>query len=274
MADWLLAGDVHANGIKIHYYRTGGGKPPIVLCHGATDNGLCWTPVARALEENYDVIMLDSRWHGFSDGPADGNSPDCQVDDLAGFVQALGLEKPVVMGHSMGANTALMAASHYPELARAIILEDPPIREPAERENPGQAQPFMDRMRQDLLKYKGMSREGLIEMIHSQAPAWSEDELGPWADSKLQVSLNFVESRKNRPMPVTLWDDLRKITCPVLLITADPERGAIITPEITQKAAEVLPSMKVVRINGAGHSIRREAFGAYMEAVKDFLAQV
>lgn len=58
MSDWL-AEDIHANGIKIHYNRTGGSKPPIVLCHGATDNGLCWTPVASALEVNYDVIMPD-----------------------------------------------------------------------------------------------------------------------------------------------------------------------------------------------------------------------
>jgi pimeloyl-ACP methyl ester carboxylesterase len=273
MADWL-AGDVHANGIKIHYYRSGGAKPPIVLCHGATDNGLCWTPITRVLEENYDVIMPDARWHGFSDGPAEGNSPDCQVEDLVGFVQALKLEKPVLMGHSMGANTVLKAASRYPELARAAILEDPPLREPQEIESSGQAQPFVERMRQSVLGYKAMSREGLIEMIHSQAPAWSEDELGPWADAKLQVSLNFMETRRNRPMPDSPWDDLAKITCPVLLITADPERGAIITPEVAQRASQVLPSIKVVRIHNAGHSIRREAFGFYMAAVKGFLSQV
>jgi pimeloyl-ACP methyl ester carboxylesterase len=273
MADWL-AGDVHANGIKIHYYRTGGAKPPIVLCHGATDNGLCWTPVARALEDNYDVIMPDSRWHGFSDGPLDGNTPDCQVEDLFGFVQALGLRKPVLMGHSMGANTAFQAASRYPALAKAIILEDPPFREPVEREKPGQSQPFIERMRQSLLGYKAMSRQELVDMIHNQAPAWSEDELGPWADSKLQVRLNFVEGMKDSPMPSCPWEDLVKITCPVLLITADPERGAIITPEVAQKAAEALPLLKVIRIHGAGHSIRREAFDPYMVAVIGFLALV
>jgi N-formylmaleamate deformylase len=273
MADWI-AGDIHANGIKIHYTRTGGSKPPVLLCHGATDNGLCWTPVALALEDNYDVIMPDSRWHGLSDGPAVGNSPDCQVEDLFGFVHALGLKKPVLMGHSMGASTVFQAASRYPDLARAIILEDPPFREPVQNENSGQAQPFIGRMRQSLLEYKTMSRAALVEMIHKQAPSWSEDELGPWADSKLQVSLNFVEMMKNRPRPASPWEDLPKITCPVLLITADPEKGAIITPEIAQKAARVLPSLTVVNIPGAGHSIRREAFGPYMVAVKEFLASV
>ena len=55
MAQWQ-SGDVTANGIKVHYTRTGGDKPPLVLNHGATDNGLCWTPVATALEAEYDVV--------------------------------------------------------------------------------------------------------------------------------------------------------------------------------------------------------------------------
>ena len=273
MSDWL-AEDIHANGIKIHYNRTGGSKPPIVLCHGATDNGLCWTPVASALEVNYDVIMPDSRWHGFSDGPLEGNTPDCQVEDLFGFVQALNLKEPVLMGHSMGASTVFQAAARYPDLARAIILEDPPFREPVQNETSGQAQPFIGRMRQSILENKAMSRDALIKMIHERSPSWSEDELGPWADSKLQVSLNFADRMGKHPISGTPWDDLVKITCPGLLITADPEKGAIITPEIAQKAASLLPSLTVVRISGAGHNIRREAFGPYMAAVKEFLARV
>ena len=271
MVNWL-AGDVHANGIKIHYYRTGGTKMPLVLNHGATDNGLCWTPVATALEGQYDLIMPDSRWHGFSEGPADGNSPDCQVEDLVGFVQALGLEKPVLMGHSMGANTVFQAASRYPKLARAIILEDPPFREPVAEENPGQAQSFFAQVRQSLLKYKAMSREELVEMIHLQSPSWQKGELGPWADSKLRFSFNILTA--DEPAAVDWPATVRRITCPALLITADPEKGAIITPDVAQKAVQALPSLRVVRIQGAGHNIRREAFEPYMEAVKNFLAEV
>jgi len=52
MKDWL-EGDTTTNGIKIHYYRTGGDKPPVVINHGAGDDGLCWTRVAKALEKDY-----------------------------------------------------------------------------------------------------------------------------------------------------------------------------------------------------------------------------
>ena len=64
MNNWT-EGDVITNGVRMHYYRTGdGSKPPLVLCHGFSDSGLCWTPTARALEADYDVVMIDARGHG------------------------------------------------------------------------------------------------------------------------------------------------------------------------------------------------------------------
>ena len=61
LAHWIQ-NDLLVNGVRLHYYRTGhGDKPPLVLVHGFSDNGLCWTPVARDLEAEYDVIMPDMR---------------------------------------------------------------------------------------------------------------------------------------------------------------------------------------------------------------------
>ena len=82
MSKWT-SGDVVANGIKIHYNRTGGDKPPVVLAHGFTDNGLCWTRAAQVLEQDYDVIMYDARGHGFSDAPESGYSTEDHAADLA-----------------------------------------------------------------------------------------------------------------------------------------------------------------------------------------------
>src|SRR5882672_8468662 len=73
MPEWF-SGDIVANGLRIHYSRTGGDKPALVLSHGATDSGLCWTRVARALEADYDVILPDARGHGLSDAPPSGYS--------------------------------------------------------------------------------------------------------------------------------------------------------------------------------------------------------
>jgi pimeloyl-ACP methyl ester carboxylesterase len=60
------------NGISIHYLRTGGAKPPVVLLHGLRGSGARWTPLARALEGEFDVVMPDSRGHGDSSAPPHG----------------------------------------------------------------------------------------------------------------------------------------------------------------------------------------------------------
>ena len=66
----------------------------------------------------------------------------------------------------------------------------------------------------------------------------------------------------------------RKIASPTLLVTADVTMGAIISPEMGQKASELNPLIQVAEIPGVGHNIRRENFGAYMDAVRNFLRQL
>ncbi|MGD0100647.1 MAG: alpha/beta fold hydrolase [Acidobacteriota bacterium] len=118
-------GSLIIDGIKIHYYRSGGRKPAIVLLHGGTDDGLCWGRTARELAEQFDVIMPDAQGHGFSDRLDAEFSFDNHTKHVAGLVKELGLEKPVIMGHSMGAGITCSVAMEYPDLPKAIILEDP-----------------------------------------------------------------------------------------------------------------------------------------------------
>src|SRR5947209_20441227 len=113
MMEWETA-EIGANGIRIHYYRTGGQKPPAVLAHGATDDGLCWTRLARVLESEYDVIMPDARGHGLSEAPETGYTSEDRAADIAGLIEALRLDKPAIGGHSMGGSTAFYVAANYP----------------------------------------------------------------------------------------------------------------------------------------------------------------
>src|SRR5262249_34154967 len=121
--DRWQSGDIEANGLRLHYTRTGGAKPPLVLAHGVMDDGLCWMRVARALEADYDVIMVDARGHGRSDAPETGYGPTEQAADLHGVITGLGLRRPAILGHSMGANTTLVLAGTYPDVPGAILLE-------------------------------------------------------------------------------------------------------------------------------------------------------
>src|SRR5512135_700458 len=105
MSKWL-DGYVNANGLKLHYYRTGENKPPVVFNHGAGDDGLCWTHIVKELEDDFDVIMPDARGHGKSgSGKGDYSTPS-RVADLACLIHELKLEAPIVGGHSMGADTS------------------------------------------------------------------------------------------------------------------------------------------------------------------------
>jgi pimeloyl-ACP methyl ester carboxylesterase len=270
VAAWQ-SGDVVANGIKIHYHRTGGGRPPLVLSHGATDNGLCWTRLAGALESDFDVIMPDARGHGLSDAPEQGYGGAERAADLAAFIGALVLERPAVGGHSMGAGTTLRLVADHPGLASCAILEDPGFRDapPSEAEQADRAA----RMREQAAARRAASRQALIDQCRTDNPTWAEEELGPWAEAKQQVSLSFAGGLRLAERPD--WRELLpKVSCPVLLITADPERGGIVTPEIAAEAARLAPDLEVVRLPGAGHNVRREQFDAYLGAVRAFLARV
>lgn len=270
MAEWQ-SGAVDANGVTIHYTRTGGNKPAVVMAHGVTDNGLCWSPLARELERDFDLIMVDARGHGKSDGPGGSYGPDVQAEDLAALITALGLEKPAVLGHSMGAGTALVLAGTHPDLVGSILLEDPPAWWTDWYGSP-EAREMVGGMRERAQGYKGLSRDDLLVTGREGHPAWSEAELQPWVDAKMAFSPNVLvvfepNNRANVDWPATLG----KITCPVLLIMADEERGGIITPERADALRAMVPQTEVAYIPGAGHNIRREQFGPYIEVVREFL---
>lgn len=95
----------------------------------------------------------------------------------------------------------------------------------------------------------------------------------PWADAKQWFSPNVLsifgrDNATSADWPVVL----RRITCPALLITGDPERGAIVTDESAAMLEALVPHLQIAHVPGAGHSIRRDQFGRYMELVRGFLA--
>jgi N-formylmaleamate deformylase len=270
MRNWR-SGDITANGISLHYTRTGGDGPPLVLAHGMADSGLCWSRVAGVLETEYDVIMPDARSHGQSGRSAGDYDSEIQASDLAGFIEALELGRPVVGGHSMGAMTTVFLAASRPDLLRAAILEDPPFWPATTRLSDEEVESRLVERRRGLESDQAGGREVLLARGRADNPLWADEEFEPWVDSKMAldtVALPRLSQTLN-------WREaLARIEAPTLLLTGDPERGAIVTPKIAHEAADIQPLVHVVRIAGAGHSIRREQFKQYLEAVGNFLAGV
>jgi pimeloyl-ACP methyl ester carboxylesterase len=269
MPDWI-SGDIETNGIKMHYYRTGDDKPQLVLSHGATDDGLCWTRVACALESEYDVIMPDARGHGLSDAPQMGYTSSNHAADLAGLITGLNLNRPAVGGHSMGAGTTLRLVAEHPELVRCAFLEDPGFRSGAEPIGTGTGNP-REAIRAMVVEGRAHGRDAVIARGRANSPTWDDSEFGPWADAKLHVSSYFLDSMR-RGFANEWRELLARVQRPVLLITSDPDKGGIVTPETAAAAQQLLPALRVVRLEGAGHNIRRERFDGFVSCIREFLA--
>lgn len=264
---------IESNGIRLHYTRTsqtGNGKPTLVLLHGFSDDGLCWTPIAQALENTYDILMVDARGHGRSEGPPTGYGHDQHAADVADLIKKLNLRKPLVLGHSMGAVTTLMLAASYPDLPGAILLEDPPpfwappkvLTEQNQRRSG---------MGQWIVELKRKTFDEMMAENRANEPNWPEGEREPWVNSKIRMSFNVLNGfTENRDL------DMRKavtqITCPALLLIADTARGGITSAEQAADLHSLVPQLKIAHITNAGHSIRRDQPAAYLDAVRAFLA--
>jgi pimeloyl-ACP methyl ester carboxylesterase len=123
MQDCLLT--IPNTGLRLHY-RTWGdeGARPMVLLHGLASTLRIWDLVAPHLAERYFVAAYDQRGHALSDKPPTGYDLPTMLADMAGFVDALGLDRPVVVGHSWGASLALAYAATYPERCSGLALVD------------------------------------------------------------------------------------------------------------------------------------------------------
>lgn len=262
MASWTT-GICKANGIDVHYLRTGGDKPPVVLLHGLMTSGACWVPLARALEKDYDVIMPDARGHGNSSAPERGYRYDSLAADVMSFIDVLGLASPVMVGHSMGGMTAAVVASW--KRLRGLVLVDPPFltperqREVYESDVADQHRRILSRPRQDLLaemlgRHSRRSRE-IIELL---------------VQARFQTSLSVFEVlTPPNPDYVQL---INTIDVPSLLVIGDV--GSVVIPEMAAELASLNQRLEVVQIKEAGHGVPYDQPERLSAVIQAFLRSV
>jgi pimeloyl-ACP methyl ester carboxylesterase len=263
-------GVIEANGLQLHYIRTGSGdQPALLLLHGLTDNGRYWSRTAAALADRFDVIMLDQRGHGQSARPSGGYSADTMAGDAAGVVRALHCAPLTVLGHSMGGSVAMALAAAYPDLVTRLLLLDPVLSRAAGEEDSGeQRRQRMDEWRRATLANQQRSLTELERRCIAQHPAWSSEDCHYWAESNLQVYPDAIPLFQVQQA----WPDLiGRIRCPVLLIYGDSDLGSIVDEDLAAEVARVAPNVTVAHIAGAGHSAHREQFDAFIAAVRAFL---
>lgn len=109
------------SGVRLHYQRIGTG-PDLVMIHGLTGNLAVWhLQIVSELSDHFRVLTYDLRGHGMSDAPPTGYSPDEMATDLLELMDGLEIERPVIAGHSYGADVALYLAAREPARVREVF---------------------------------------------------------------------------------------------------------------------------------------------------------
>ena len=261
---------IKINNARLNYYRTGDRKkPPLVLVHGFSDSGLCWLKTAIDLESDFDVIMPDARGHGQSER-INHNEPMDMASDLAGMITKLDLKHPVVVGHSMGAMAAFQMSVRCQKIPRALVLEDPPWWQLQTQSEQSQSQnnPFASWI-------EGIQRlplEKVIAQTRLEHPTWPEWTLQTWCPAKMQLDTNIFLTPN---IEGNTWlEEISRLSCPTLIVTADPQKGGIVTPEIAVRAKKLNSLCQVVNFPGIGHHIRFEDYQKYMNTLRTFFSEL
>jgi N-formylmaleamate deformylase len=249
------------NGRDIHYTRTGRNGLPVILLHGLTANGVCWTLVARELESDYDVIMPDARGHGKSSVPDEGYGYEDQAKDVVGLIQALSLPAPILIGHSMGGMTATVVAGQNPKLLRGLILADPSFLSPQVQREVRDSD-VADQHRRMLT----MSLDEIVAEARARHPQRSPEFLELIARSRLQTSLRAFEVLKQPYPDYKQW--VRSIDVPALLVIG--EQG-VVSSELATELQGVNPKLQVEKIPNAGHGLHYDQPERFAAIVKSFL---
>lgn len=266
-----------ANGLRLHYLAWGeASAPPLVLLHGFMDHAHRWDTFARAMQDRFHVLAFDARGHGESDwAPAGDYARDRMIDDLDGFVRALKLSRPALVGHSMGARIAYFYAAKNPEaVSKLVIVDMGPELNPAGGR----------RIRTGVLAQDNFaSPEELFEAARavnarpSDADLWNrvqyglkQREDGRWI-WRADPSLRNPARRPPPRDPAFEWALLGKIACPTLVV-----RGAesdLLTADIATRMADALPNGSWVEVPDCGHSVSTDNPEGFAAAVRPFLTE-
>lgn len=260
MSSWVT-GQCAAGGVTLHYVRTGGPKPPLVLLHGLMGNSACWTPVARALEADFDVVMPDARGHGRSSAPLQGYRYDDHASDVVGLIRELELATPVLLGHSMGGMTAAVVASQIGRRSGGVILADPTFLSP-ERQREVRDSDVAEQHRRLLSRDK----DDLLAELRLRHSHRSPEIVAILAEARLQTRLSAFDVLT--PPNPDYRQLVRTIGVPILIVLGD-------TPVVSIETARELQSLnarvRIEQIQNAGHGLPYDQPERLAAVVRSFL---
>ena len=261
--------NVEVNGLRVAYRRAGSG-PALVCVHGGLGDSRDWRRQLDGLGDEFTVVAWDAPGCGGSDDPPESFRLPEYADCLAGFLAALGLERPHVCGLSFGGGLALELYRRHPRVPRSLVLASayagwagslPPevVRERVERA-----------LREAELPPEQWVRGYLPGLFTSSAPPELLEEA---AAIMLDVRRAGMRAMVRGFAEADLRDVLGGIQVPTLLLYGDADRRS--PPEAV--AAELhrrIPGSRLAVLPGVGHAANMEAPDRFNAEVREFLRSV
>jgi len=265
------------NGLRFHYLDWGNATArPLIALHGFTSHAHSWHTFARALRDRYHVVALDQRGHGETEWATDYHAAR-RVEDLRGFITELGIQRPVLVGLSMGGRCVYQYTARYPnEVERLVIVDIAPESAPegTQRINAGiQAQVVFDHPEEAFQA----ARRANPRPPDAELRARTEHGLVQRDDDKwtfrYDVALRRTPGARRVATPQEIeqdWQSLKNITCPTLLVRG--ESSDILSPELAQRMVQAIPNCRLVEVPNSGHSVPLDNPTGFLNAVEPFLA--
>ena len=247
-----------ANGLRLSYAEQGANKGmPLILLPGIADSWRIFEPLLAELPESIHVYALSQRGHGDSDRPTTGYRTQDFVEDLRMFMDALQIQKAVIVGASSGGFTARNFAAAHPERTAGLILLGMPAT------LAGRPNPFAEL--KDPID-PGFVRSFAESVLSRPAPA---DALDSMVAENLKAPARVWLETSNGLFKETFPGELAKVQAPTLIVWGD--RDPIITNENQLALAEAIKGSMLIMHPGSGHMLYWEEPALIARDIVDFL---
>lgn len=252
---------VRANGIRQHLIHHPGPGPALLLIPGITSPAITWSFVGERLAERFDVHILDVRGRGLSEAGDLDYTLDAMADDAVALAERM--SRPIVMGHSMGARTAIRAARRNPAPLSGLVLVDPPMSGPGRRPYPASWAWYGDSIR--------LAQEGCgAEAMRKFCPTWRDEQVALRAEWLHTCQWGAIRTAFDGFAIDDIHADLPAIQLPMRLVVAGG--ATVVLPEDVREVQSLAPHAEVRRVEGAGHMIPWDDLEGFLAAVMDFTA--
>ena len=259
--------------LRLHHLDWGNeGRHPVVLVHGSRLHAHVWNDFGRRFRDRYHVVAVDQRGHGDSGWVA---PEDYQLEelyrDLRAHVEARGLSRYTLIGHSLGGRVSMLYASrHQDELERLVLVDITPGRPPAPdaRERLGNAQPRDFESEDAAIAYlaRAMSRAPRALVEESVRHGMRRNENGRYVWKYDPV---LFTRRVAMPPGMDLWGLMHEVATPTLLQYGS--ESDVVNAELAERMRATMPCCTVERIEGAGHGLFTDRPDEFAESVGRFL---